>query len=58
MELFETVKTVSDNSIMMKVNCKNYVTDEGVKTFEGGRPVIYGGKTLVPLRTISEFFNA
>jgi len=55
---FETVKTVSDNSIMMKVNCKNYVTDEGVKTFEGGRPVIYGGKTLVPLRTISEFFNA
>jgi len=55
---FETIKTVSDNSIMMKVNCKNYVTDEGVRTFEGGIPVIYGEKTLVPLRTISEFFDA
>ena len=55
---FETVKTISDNSIMMRVNCKNYVTDAGVKAFSGGIPVIYGGKTLVPLRTISEFFDA
>ncbi len=57
-EYFETIKTVSDNSIMMRVNCKNYVTEEGVETFTGGVPVILGDKTMVPLRTISEFFGA
>lgn len=57
-EYFETIKTVSDNSVMMKVNCKNYVTEDGVKEFSGGIPIIYNDKTLVPLRTISEFFGA
>lgn len=55
---FETIKTVSDNSIMMNVNCKHYVTEDGTKEFVGGVPTIYGEKTLVPLRTISEFFGS